>query len=75
MMDIYDMRPAEAVRVTRDRYYHNLQQLHTLVKEGVSPPVYLMQALEQARQLAEMAEEHLAREEARVWGGARELTA
>lgn len=60
-MDIYDLPPAEAARLTHARYHGHLRALHEIVKIGGTPSVGLMETLEQSRQLEEMAAEHLMR--------------
>ena len=53
--------PAEAVRLTHARYHGHLKALHAVVQVGGSPSVGLLEALEQARQMEEMAFDHLRR--------------
>lgn len=72
-MNITEMPTAEALRLATHRYTEHLRQLHLLVRDRLPPPVYLMEALEQARQIEEMAMEAVTRETARKWGGANEL--
>ena len=58
-MDIYDMDPHEALRLTTHRYTEQLRVLHSVVKAGASPSVSHMECLEKYRQLEEMARERV----------------
>lgn len=58
-MDIYDMDPHEALRLTTRRYTEQLRVLHSVVKAGASPSVSHMETLEKYRQLEEMAQERV----------------
>ena len=60
-MDITDLPPLEMQRLANHRYYEQLKQLHLLTRERCPVPVYLMQSLEQSRQVVEMADERVNR--------------
>jgi hypothetical protein len=58
-MDIMDLPPLEMQRLANHRYYEHLKQLHLLTRERTGIPVYLLESLEQARQVLEMANERV----------------
>lgn len=60
-MDITDMKPADAVKLTRERYYSSLTLLHHIVKVGNSPTLAHMEMLEKYRQEVDIAEDMMLR--------------
>lgn len=58
-MDIYDMDPHEALRLTTRRYTEQLRVLHLIIKAGASPDRDHLERLEKYRQLEEMAQERV----------------
>ncbi len=58
-MDIHDMNPEQALKMTHHRYHEALISLHTDIRHGRAPSVGLMEILEKYRQECEMANDYM----------------
>jgi Fe-S cluster assembly scaffold protein SufB len=57
-MDIHDMTPENAKRLTHHRYHESLRVLHQIIKDNKSPSVNFMETLEKLRQDETIAEDY-----------------